>query len=988
MADVPSNSSVRTVGRDLELAELLALIGAADPHPAASVPAIPGERMRSVLLAGDAGVGKTRLLAELTERVGAQGRQVLTGHCLDFGSSALPYLPFSEMIGQLADRSPELVERVMAGRPSLARLQPGRRMLSGEREEHDQPGALDRVALFDALHVLLDEAAGSTGLLLVIEDLHWADQSTRDLLSYLFTRTFSASVALVGSFRTDDLHRRHPLRRQVAEWSRLSVVERLQLGPLPDEAVRELVLLLVPDGLAAGEVQEIITRAEGNPFFVEELASAASTAGSRVPAELADVLLVRLDRLDDLARQVVRAACVAGRTVAHDMLTAVCGLTESALDEGLRNAVESHVLIAHEGRYAFRHALLGEAVYDDLLPGERVRLHAAYVAALKQGRANGTAAELARHARLAHDVETGLEASIRAGHEALAIGGPNEAALHYQQALELVASRPASAVEVDVSKLTAAACEALVATGELERAAALVGEQLDRLPADSPGTARARMLTSQAVALALTDFPSQDPIEVSERALMLAPEGDSGLRARILANHAKVLYCLGHYPQAEGPGMEALALAERLGLPEIASEAVTTLSSLKKTGPKEGLRESLREAVQRAEESGALAAEVRGRFLIARSYQDWGDFDQAIEWFASAARRADAAGQQRAPYAFEARWQLAFIRMLRGEWDQALPMCELTGGSSLQRAILDTVRVPILQARGQDVTGLLGSLKKHWGRDGVVAVWGVEPAMRAAAEVGDVERVMALHDEAVDLLATLWTRQFGGRVRLAAVAIGWVGEALSAASDTQRDRYLDWVGRLHRQVSVVLERFASGPGHWGPEGRAWQARFEAEVLRWRWRLDEESVTGESLVAAWWEAERAFDEFGHVLELARVRLELAGVLQSTGDATAARTLGRQVREAATGLGAESLLRRLGDRPVTVRRKASATTLTARESEILALVAEGRSNGEIGGQLFISTKTVSVHVSNILGKLGASGRTEAAAIARRRGLLPTT
>ena len=161
-----------------------------------------------------------------------------------------------------------------------------------------------------------------------------------------------------------------------------------------------------------------MARAEGNAFFVEELTAAAAEPGTWVPADLADVLLVRLDRLDDDARQVVRTASASGRRVGHDVLAATSGLDADALDEGLRQAVEMNVLVAERGGYAFRHALLGEAVYDDLLPGERARLHTAYVTALEGGSARGTAAELARHARLAMNREAAVSASVRAGNEA------------------------------------------------------------------------------------------------------------------------------------------------------------------------------------------------------------------------------------------------------------------------------------------------------------------------------------------------------------------------------------------------------------------------------------------------------------------------------------------------------------------------------------------------------------------------------------------
>ena len=199
--------------------------------------------------------------------------------------------------------------------------------------------------------------------------------------------------------------------------------------------------------MAASDLQMIVTRAEGNAFFTEELVGAAMVGKQTLPGDLADLLLVRLDQLDDTSRQVVRATSVAGRRVSHDLLTRVVELDADALDAALRVAVERNVLVpVGDDGYAFRHALLAEAVYDDLLPGERVRLHRAYTTVLRDDDVPSTAAEVARHAMAAHDLATAITASIEAGDEAMSVGGPDEASKHYQVALELLAdeSRPTS----------------------------------------------------------------------------------------------------------------------------------------------------------------------------------------------------------------------------------------------------------------------------------------------------------------------------------------------------------------------------------------------------------------------------------------------------------------------------------------------------------------------------------------------------------------
>jgi DNA-binding CsgD family transcriptional regulator/tetratricopeptide (TPR) repeat protein len=990
MDGVAVHTTSRTlIGRDAELTELASLLGVRSSADASA------EEPLHVVLSGDAGVGKTRLLQELRDLAVDEGWRVVAGHCLDFGDSALAYLPFSEVLGRLEAELPEVVQKVADAHPALARLQPGRRVMAsggGSPSGRVEGEMVDRADLFAAVHALLEEVAELSPVLLVIEDCHWADQSTRDLLSFLFSRPFEAAerVVIVASYRSDDLHRRHPLRRQVAEWSRLRGVGRLQLRPLGDDQVRLLIASLSPDAIGEKELRAIVRRAEGNAFFVEELVGAASQPGSWVPDDLADVLLVRLDRLNDSARQVVRVASVAGRKVAHDLLVAASGLSSAELEEGLRQAVEMNLLVPGDGTYSFRHALLGEAVYDDLLPGERVRLHAQYAEALREGMGRGTAAELARHARLAHDLETALDASIRAGDEAMTVAGPDEAARHYEQALELLADpRRRSTCQIDISKLAVSAAEALTTSGQPTRAAALLGEQLAQLPADTAPAWRARMLAARAAAVMLTESTDVSALELAEQAFELLPEDAGGLRAKVLAVLARVLSAYGKFDEAQAAGLDALALAERLDLHELASDVITTLSQLKKAGPKDALRTALLEAVDRAVETGAIHAEMRARFFLGRSYQDWGEWAQAEHWFRSGMKAAAAAGIPNAPYGFESRWQLAWIKYVVGDWDEALRLADTSGEQvpPIPSALVESIALLVESARGEPVAERARALRKFWELEGGVAINSVVAELLDAAHADDPGAVIAVYQDAVAVLGRIWHEWFSARIRLAAITIGAIADALPRLSAADRATYIAEVERLHGEGHIVLDKYTDPSGFWGPEGRAWVKRLDAETLRARWLAGADAPPQDELVEGWREAEQLFADFGHVHELATVRAVLSGVLRATGDAAGAREVGDQAREVAHRLGAQPLLDRLraqGSAPSRADGPAS-DTLTAREAEILALVAEGRSNGEIGKQLFISAKTVSVHVSNILGKLGASGRTEAAAIARRRGLL---
>jgi DNA-binding CsgD family transcriptional regulator/tetratricopeptide (TPR) repeat protein len=975
----PSGMTTPLIGRDNELAELGELLGIGSGTPESS------EQLVGVLLSGDAGVGKTRLLTELRDRAFTEGWRVAAGHCLDFGDSALPYLPFSEVLGRIATDEPAVVAAVAEQHPALARLQPGRRVLSEARDI----SSVDRSDLFEAMHALISAAAATQPLLLVIEDAHWADQSTRDMISFLFSRPFGEQVAIVVSYRGEDLHRRHPLRPQVAEWGRNPRVGRLQLGPLDRADVRTLVMELHPDPLAEVSVANIVDRAEGNAFFVEELVGATwSTQG--VPDNLADVLLLRLDDMDPAAQEVVRSAAVAGRRVSHELLAEASGLGAAELDAALRSAVESHVLVVGgEGNYSFRHALLAEAVYDDLLPGERVRLHAAYATALCDGRAAGTAAELARHAFAARDFESALSASIRAGDEAMAVGGPDEAAQHYERALELAAD-PRLAEGLDLPPLVIRAAEALVATGSQTRAYALVSHHLDAYPDSTtgPDEGRSRMHAYAAHAASLFDNHLDWRGHV-DAALATVPVEPSPARARTLGTVARVLGMWGKADEAREIGMEALALAESHDMPKLASDIRTTLLGLDKHGPIQELSAALEDAARKAAETGAFNAELRALFFLARTYMDRGDQEHSARIFERALDRAVGAGIPWAPYAFDARNMLAQVSYFRGEWDRVLELTDMAGETPppTAEALLLTFRAVILSGRrNPEGLALAKRLRRSWHEDGMIPIFAGGVEIEEAGRSGRPQAALSALQDVVALLSSMWRTTFAARVRLTAATLGALADCASRMSTAERSTYVGEAERIHADAQAVLAFHRESGLFWGPEGRAWAKRLDAEMLRLRWLTGGE-VRLEELDQVWRECVQLFTDMAHVPETAWSRIRLAGVLRAAGDQAGAREQADLARACARDLGARAMLdalQQLGSSP-TRGATAASSALTSREREILTLVADGRSNGEIAKQLFISTKTVSVHVSNVLAKLGAGGRTEAAAIARRDGLL---
>ena len=984
--DMMDHMTSELVGRDAELEQLCSTLGISVSEVVSKGTA----DRAAVLLAGDAGVGKTRLLTELRDRAVADGWLVQAGHCLDFADSAIPYLPFSEITGRVARELPDVFDEIAERHPALLRLLPGQRMLSQATDPESIPA--DQAALFDAVHALAEGVGAHQPLLLVVEDLHWADQSTRDLMSFLFGRGFDAPVALIASYRSDDLHRRHPLRRQVTTWARMSGVERTQLAPLGRADVRRLVQQLHPDHLAEEHVRNIVARAEGNAFFVEELVGATRMRTGRIPEDLAELLLVRLESLDDAAETVVRAAAVAGRRVSHAALSSVVALEPGELDRAVRDAVDAHVLVpTSDDFYRFRHALLAEAVYDDLLPGERTGLHAAYAKALLDGRATGTAAELARHARLAKDFATALTASLRAGDDARGLGGAEEAAQHYLQALDLWSdTRLPEDAGLDYPRLVGLVADALIAAGHPARALGVVREQLAQLPVDAEDSERGQLLGVLAGALFMTETP-ESPLALTTEAVELVPDEPTRARAKVLAIHAMMLARAGILTDGRDVAMTALALAERLDMPRLASDIRTTLVSLERKGDSsESLVEALQSAIDQAEQAGAGNTELRGLLLLGNHHIDRAEFREADEAFERNTVRARAAGTPWVPYAAEGRWMHAISLKLQGRWDESLEVLDVEGEivPPIYRALLAATRSRIMVARGEPgVDELLAGLRPFWSQEGLIAITAGSAELELHERSGDQAASLASYRLVVETLTGIWHPLFQARVRLAATTLAAFANAAPRRTAAERADDAAVIQGLVADAQKVLDRRGDALVSWGPESRAWEARLAAEELRWRWAADVEPPARDDLIGAWREAEARFAAYAAPYELATVRAGLAEVLAATGDADGARITTELAAEAARALRADPLLRSLGRSPVPVTRPAAAAraTLTPRETEILGLVAQGRTNGEIGRQLFISTKTVSVHVSNILAKLDAAGRTEAAAIARRDGLL---
>nr|WP_308801050.1 AAA family ATPase [Streptomyces polyasparticus] len=977
------------VGRQDELVRLTGLLDRAREGEA-----------RAVLVAGDAGVGKTRLLDETAVRATEAGMTVVTGRCVDLGDVGLPYLAFTEILGRLA--GDERFAGLIAEHPLAQRLVGGGG--AGEAAGREADG---RLRLFEDIAGLFADLAATAPLLLVLEDLHWADQSTRDLLRFLLSRAVlqrtggtSQRMAVIASYRSDDLHRRHPLRPLLAELVRLPSVERLELRPLTDTDIEQLIRTLRPDLPADDTIRRIVERAEGNAFYAEELLAATADdergAGSaEVPSGLADVLLVRFEQLSGTAQDVLRAAAVAGRSVGHEALRAVVDLPADQLESALREATGRQLLISgglpgatgdERDLYTFRHALIQETVYSDLLPGERVRLHRLF-AQLPDTRSRP--AERAHHARESHDLPGALEASLEAADHAHRVGAPAEELRHLEAALDLwgavqPSERPDSSGLTEVT-LTLRASAAAAQAGENHRAVALTRAALARVGSDADSELAARVHYTLAGRLLGIDSVAAAFTHSSEALAMIPSEPPTPTWVWAAATHVMAAHYKGDEETARRVGAEALGKAKALGLHDAQADLTISLVGLgafTRHTP-EG-RQELRQARALARKAENDSIELRALFNLAMGSFESGALDECLTWLTEGLDRARTTGLLTAHYPLMLRYLRSLVLYTLGRWDECV-----------EAVRADTDRMP---AAGVFVTGPALYVALGRGEPGAeegarvlldqpydAMVWivaGIALTDGAALRHDPEAAVAQVHAT----LARLTEDAAGVRhpigIRLAALALAAVADAageLRLTGDESGARR--WTDTAHELADLARDTVDPEEDNWfGPEGRAWLARAEAEESRAAGRTD---------VAAWTKAVAAFTEYGDAYERARCARRLAEALLADDHRAEATEHALAARETAAALGARPLLE---DVDALIRRgrlevKAAPedAVLTARERDVLLLLAKGLTNRRIGEELFISGKTASVHVSNILAKLGAASRTEAVGIAYRQGLI---
>jgi len=1001
-------SSPTFIGRERERDQVReALQAAAGGQPAA------------VLVGGEAGVGKTRLTAEVATDAIAGGWRVLIGHCLELGASGLPFAPIVEALRELPrELDPAVLDRVLGpARDELGQLVP---TLAG-RAAIAPGAALDdrsQARLFELLHGALGRLADDRPLVLVVEDLHWADRSTRDLWLFLCRNIRRGSCLLVATFRTDELHRRHPLLPLLAELQRLANVVRIDLARfVPSELSGQLAGILGRS--APGELaRRIYERSDGNPFFAEELLAAEAagegeTHSNTIPVDLQTVLMERVARLSEETQGVLRVAAVVGRDVPHATLAHVVDLPDPALLEALHEAVGQQIIVLNTDEplpsYRFRHALIQEAVYNDLLPTERTVLHGRIAdELLRRPEAEGEtpaalAAEIAHHFYRGFDLPRALDWSVRAGDAASSVRAYAEAHVHYERALELwpKVADAEDLARLDRTDLLVLAAEAAASSAALTRAAALAREALDTL---SPsGDQERRAIVSDRLFWYLYEGGDLDgagrAIEAASESI--SPSGSTIGRSRVLTDLAHYRWAKGRYADAGRIAQEALELARAAGSDRDEGRALLLWgSSLAALGDLDRGIECLEAArVKLAEIGDEMATFAVVELHMALFWA--GRHAYTVEVLSTELANVRRRGTERryGPMLVQALWDSLTDL---GRWAEAdrylaetpLPDTENRATAWLRECIaeLAVLRGDIELAKREIAIAetVVGAGASEIDR--VFVLRSIAAIARAEGRFDDarhaVDEAMAQsHDVAHD--APLWwlyalvVRSEADRVEAArargrsedvadaaAYAEHIVQLLTAAAAEAEREgRPVPTLRAYALHATAELGRLGgrSDPGAWAAAADQWAALSQP--------LDEAYAhfrTAEAILARGEDRSRAADLLNAAHAVA-VRLG-AAPLRKDAEALA--------RRARIGLVAESNDRGRSD-PVEA---ADPWGLTTREREVLAMLVDGRTNREIGAALFIAEKTASVHVSNIMGKLGVTSRGAAAALAARIALPP--
>jgi DNA-binding CsgD family transcriptional regulator len=977
-----------------------------------------GGDTRLILVTGDAGVGKSRLVTE--GMATAAGLVMVRGECLPV-TGTLPLLPVASALGELARLDAgRLMEAVLGAAPGFVRAEVGRLVPhlgpSGGPGLEGRGEGWHRERLFAAVTQLLSAVAerSETGAGVVVEDVHWADSETLDFLTFLSRAARPSAVRVVVTCRSDEA----PLAPQAARWLAqargAAATEEITLGPLSRAEVAGQAAALAGQPIPHALVEELFTRAEGNPFFTEQLMAASLAAGAagggpRVPAalppRLAGLLAARAGRCAGEARAVLDALAVAGRPLAEHLIVAVTGLAEGAVRRGLRDLAAARLLADDTtpgGGHRPRHALLAEAVAAGLLPGERAGLHERTARALEATGDEALAGETAGHWQAAGRPAEELPARVAAAEAAERVFGYAEAAGHWLRAIELCQAVP-DATDVagsGVPQLYVRATEALDASGDSVRLGQVAEEAYHRY-GGHPDPAIASIICQRAAEFRAIDAPAAG-LPLIKQALQLfgqAPPSAEHARAWLIYADTFLWKAQGRTEDSRLALHRALEIAEAAGATAVIPIVLGSLAhdALWRGQVEEGLA-FLRRGQALAQASGYGRALVYLALADSDAQLKLAKFQNAAE---AAVRGLDAA--ERAGLADS--WPAKFLAanaaealLALGRTIEAAALIDpLTPGPpDRDNWVMHDMRAEIDLLRGhfeaaQRRWQLLHLLTAHIRdqdqvreaaqRVAELALW----AGRPGDALAEVQRVLPLFQtpDLTIVCGRLLTAGMRACSDLAGQARARRDPTAASEAVAAADGLVSWVGQMGG-VPFIDHPFV--------------ATIPAE--RATWDAERAWVAGDIDPAAWAAAAKTWDGLGCPHRAAYAWWRQAQAQLDNGQpSTAAAAALRAALAAADGhqpLVAE--IRKLAER-ARIRLQTPAATsptptsaaaaapygLTSRELAVLRLVAAGRSNAQIGAELFISRATAAVHVTSILRKLGVTNRVQAAALAERAGLL---
>jgi len=1000
------------IGRDDDLAGLDEMLLEA----AAGQPGV-------VIVAGEAGIGKSRLLSELIERADGRGGRALVGGCLDMAGGGIPFLPLLEALrGLNRSLSPERAAQLLGpARGDLAGLLPefgghGEADVSDAAATFPPGGGVARAHLFEVVLGLLDRLSAETPVLLLFEDVHWIDRASRDLVTFLARNLSRERVLLVLTLRTDDVAVSDPTRAWLAELERGPRVRRFALERLDRTAVARQIEAIAGSRPSTRDVERVWSRSDGNPFFVEELLSAHGRAdGDHAPPTLTAILAARLHGSSPAAQEVIGALAVAGRPAGEALLAAVAGRPEADLIGPLREGLDRQILVMDrvERTYRFRHALLREVAEDELLPAELRTLHRQYAEILSK-RSDlgdpspaGAAAELAHHWDAAGRPNEAYLASISAAEAAGSVGAHAQALRHYERALALLPAISADIV-VDRVDLLRHATDAADLASEIPRAMALARAALELIDEAADPTV-AGLLHSRLGYLIWVGGDGPGGLLHHLEAERLVPvEPPTPERARVLGALGGALMGLGRYRESLRICEAAIACAVAVGARSEEARARNMLGSdLVALGRvAEGLPE-LERSRELAAAAGPPEMLVVAHHNYALNLAQAGRLEDALAEATAGREAARRLGLERR-YGPDLAALTGDVLLRLGRWDEA----ETTTleGLDLDPAGQGTVYLCAVRGRFHALRGAGDAARESFDTAEGLAVGDVDPHLAAFIAGGRAELLLA--DDEPGAAAEVVKAGLQGPLDdpdpYAAVPLLALG--LQAAAE------LADVGRAVRDDEAVQRAIAlARPWLEMAAGLSDQTVdpvlgplldvVHAEAAR---------LAGRGDPVLWLAAAARFDALPQPYLAAYARWRAAEAeLRARGTRGEATEPLLLAHEAAARLGAVPLRRRIerlavraridlvrapADLPSALRpsrisedgrslEAARPAGLSAREVEVLRLVAQGLSNGAIAERLFITRKTAGVHVTHILDKLGVANRVEAAMVAARLGLAGT-